>query len=285
MKKAIISFFLAFLSLSSVTLQAACNTGAIVYKHQTGFGISLGGGESKNNYSDSSSINVPLTINGELACYRKKTKFSLKAENSKDSDTGKILITPMKTEFENIPDPSSKQYLIVESNPDKLETKFHLLSFVCSGELPLSIEANSDRYSKILLDSNKASVEVHMVFATGKAAENLNRGRVSDNQETFDYFGKIYKEKTHKELESLPCCGQKVPSILSSTSINSLSGIERAVASSFTTMGARVPNGCSKEFSDSMKDYLLENYEKNDSLKKYKVKKKWFSDDLSFEWQ
>lgn len=45
-----------------------------------------------------------------------------------------------------------------------------------------------------------------------------------------------------------------------------------------------VPNGCSNDFATSMKNYQLENYEANDSLKDYKVKKKWFSDDLVFEW-
>lgn len=82
-----------------------------------------------------------------------------------------------------------------------------------------------------------------------------------------------------------PCCTEyKIPSIFSDTSVSSLSGIQRAIASSFSTMGANVPNGCSNDFAETMKNYQLENYTANESLKDYKIKKKWFSDDLVFEW-
>lgn len=283
MKKKLIIIGLCF---SSSNLNAACNTGAIEYKHETGFGISLGSGGAKTKYNDSTSINVPLTLNGEQACFRKKNKLSLKAVNSKESDTGKIIISPMVAEFENIPNPMVRQYLFVEKNKEKTQTKFHTMSFVCAGELPLSVEAASDSYSKIYVDSNKTEVNVTTVFATGIAAENIsNSRRALSSQGTFDFFAKIYKLKTSKELDSTVCCTQKIPSIISDSSINSLAGIERTIASSFTTLGAKVPNGCSSEFAESMTPYLIENYEMNDSLKDYKVSKKWFSSDLVFEWK
>ncbi|MDD4975960.1 MAG: hypothetical protein PHY93_16505 [Bacteriovorax sp.] len=125
-----------------------------------------------------------------------------------------------------------------------------------------------------------------MVFATGAAADNLSVGRRAlSSQATFDFFAKLYKEKTQRELDVNLSYGQKAPSIISDTSINTMTGIERDIASSFTTMGARIPNGCSKDFSTAMEQYLLENFEQNDSLKDYKVKTKWFSDDLVFEWE
>lgn len=277
---------LSFSLFITAPLHAACNTGAIVYKKQTTYGISIGGGGAKSEWGDSSSINVPLTINGQQACFRKKTKFTLKAENSQNVDEGKITISPMKTEYENIPEPSTRQYLFVEKNAEKISTKFHIMSFICSGEIPLSIEATSDSYAKVLQNSSQVNVSVTTVFATGQAAENLNKAKIKyAASETFSFFSKLYKEKTLKELDAIPCCGQKIPSIISDTSITALSGIERTIASSFTTMGSEVPNGCSKDFMSSMESYLLENFENNDSLKDYKVKKKFFSDDLSFEWK
>ncbi len=277
--------FLGLLFIGFKT-QAACNTGAVEYKHQTGFGISFGSGGVKSNYSEGMSINVPLSVNGEPACFRKKNKFALKAENSAEKDQGKITISPMKLEFENVPESSARQYLFVEKNADRNQVKFHTMSFVCMGEIPLSIEATSDSYSKILLNSKVISTNFSTTFATGAAADNLKTGRMAlSSQGTFDFFAKVYKEKSNKELESNLCCGQKVPSIISDSSINVMAGIERTIASSFTTMGARVPNGCSKDFSTVMNQYLLENFEQNDSLKDYSVKKKWFSDDIQFEWK
>ena len=283
MNKAALS---TFFFLATIDAFAACNTGAIVYKRESGFSLSFGTGSSKTEAGDATSINVPLTINNQQACFRKKSAFTLKAENSKDIDKGTIRISPLNVEFENVPDPSTKQYLFVEKSADRMQTKFHLMSFICTGEIPLSVEAVSDSYSKLISSSNSVNVNFHQVFATGRAADIISQnGMVISSQETFDFFGKVYKDQTQKELDIPPCCGQKVPSILSDLSINALSGVERKIASSFTTLGARVPNGCSKEFSSAMSNYLLDNYEKNDSLKDYKVKKIWFSNDLSFEWK
>ncbi|MGZ3806530.1 MAG: hypothetical protein ACXVCE_00485 [Bacteriovorax sp.] len=284
MKKLFIATIFVLSALE--TIQAACDTDAIIYKHETGMGISFGSGGVKSNYDEGMSVNVPLSINGEAACFRKKSQFSLKAENTKDIDKGKIIIAPMQLDFENVPNPSAKQYLYVEKNEDKTKVKFHTMSFVCTGEIPLSIEATSDSYSKIFKDSQNATISYTTVFATGAAADNLNAGRRAlSSQGTFDFFAKLYKEKTQRELDVNLSYGQKTPSIISDTSINAMAGIERDIVSSFTTMGARVPNGCSKDFSTAMEQYLLENYEQNDSLKDYKIKTKWFSDDLVFSWE
>lgn len=282
------TLFLAFTLLIPLTQAAAkCNTKAVGYYNQTGFGISFGGGSSSAGYYDKNTVNVPLTINGEQACFKKVSEFSMKSEQKKDkSDDTSIVITPMKAEYENIPSPHLKQYLFVEKNPVKRLTKFHVMSFICAGEIPVSLEATSDSVYKIEQQTNSANVEVNRVFATGAAAENLRRHTPSTN-ETFEFFTKLYKDKTNKELSGdVPCCTDyNAPSIISSTSVKALSGVERAIASSFTTMAENVPNGCSNAFADSMKKYQLENYAENDSLKDIKVKKKgWFSNDLLFEW-
>lgn len=281
---------LTLLLLISITsAHAKCNSNAIGYRHETGFGISFGGGSSSAGFYDKNTVNVPLSINGEQACFKKVNAFKMKSEKKKDkAEKNSIVITPMKTEFEKIPNAHQKQYIFVEKNSTDLLTKFHVMSFICAGEIPLSIEATSDSVLKINTQHDQASMKVTHVFATGAAAENLNKANKGKtaNAETFDFFSKIYMEKSQKELAvDQACCSDfKIPSIISDTSIHAFSGVERAIASSFTTMAANVPNGCSNAFAESMKNYQLENYESNDSLKDYKVKKKWFSDDLVFEW-
>ncbi len=279
---------LSFLSLIS-TAHAKCNTENIVIMRESGFGISFGGGSSKASYQDKNTVNVPVTINGQQACFKKVTSFNMKNEKKKEKpEENSIIVTPMKTEFENIPAPHQKQYIFAEKSDNKLLTKFHVMNFVCAGETPLSIEATSDSVLKIMTTSDKVEMTVSTTFATGATAENLNRGRrgVTYSQETFDFFTKMYKEKTVQEMgNDKPCCTEyNVPSILTDTSIRAFSGVERAIASSFTTMNSDVPNGCSNAFAETMKNYQLENYEANESLKDYKVKKKWFSDSLIFEW-
>lgn len=287
MKISILLFATIFI-IPSAFAKTKCLTNAIAIVHETSFGISFGGGKGGLDYGEQSIVNVPLSIDDQPACFVKQNGFKLKSEGKKDKeDKNSITVTPMKTEFENVPNPSQKQYIFVEKNPENgFETKFHIMSFICSDELPLSIEATSDSYSKMILTSNTANVKVSKVFAIGKAAQNLKKARPLSAQETFDFFGKIYHDKTQKELMAdKPCCTEyKIPSIFSDTSVSSLSGIQRAIASSFSTMGANVPNGCSNDFAETMKNYQLENYTANESLKDYKIKKKWFSDDLVFEW-
>ncbi len=279
---------LTFLTFTQAAY-AKCNTGSIVVMRESGFGISFGGGKSSAGSFDKDAVNVPLTINGQQACFKKTSKFKMESEKKNNkAEENSIVITPMKTEFENIPNAHQKQYIFVEKNPVSLLTKFHVMSFVCAGETPLSIEARSDSVVQIASNSDSANVQVTTVFATGAAADNLNRSRkgVSYSKETYDFFTHIYKEKTKSEITSeRPCCTEyNAPSILTDTSIRAFTGVERAIASSFTTMDSDVPNGCSKGFAETMKNYQLENYEMNESLKDYKVKKKWFSDSLVFEW-
>lgn len=289
MKNSIIILAFAILT-TNAHAKSNCMTGAIYMYKETGFGISFGGGKSGASFGETSYINVPLSINGEQACFAKKTAFAMKSESKKNkADKNKITITPMTIDFENVPDAHQKQYVFVEKNKDDMLTTFHVMSFVCAGEIPLSVEATSDSVSKIINLSDEISVKAATIFATGKAAENLHKGKggKTSSQPTFDFFSKIYLDKTHKELvEGMPCCTDyRIPSILTDTSIRSLTNVERAITSSFTTMNSKVPNGCSKDFTETMKNYQLENFADNESLKDYKIKKKgWLSDDLVFEW-
>ena len=292
--KTSILFLVSMLITPAVYGKLKCTTKAIGVVHEKSFGLSIGGGSSGVDYGEQSLVNVPLTIDNRPACFVKRGKFKLKNEAKKGKDEiNSITISPMKTDFENVPAANQKQYIFVEKNNNIMETKFHIMSFVCSGEIPLSIEATSNSYIDILMEPDSANLKVSTVFATGKAAQNLKESMDLGNgslgkspRETFSFFNKIYQDKTQKEIMAdKPCCTDyKIPSMISDTSIKSLAGVERAIASSFTTMGPNVPNGCSKDFSETMNNYQLENYSNNESLKDYKIKKKWFSDDLVFEW-
>jgi hypothetical protein len=285
MKKLIKMHSLLFLTILSSNLHAKCVTDAVIIKHESGFGISFGSGGSKSNYGDSSMVNVPLTINGEQACFKKKSKFEVKTVEKNDFSKGIFTITPLDVEFENVPTPTTRQYIFADRTSHKTQTKFYTMSFICSGEIPLSIEASSDSYIELALKSEMAAVNTTTIIATGIAAKNLeNTNYNSKQKEAFEFFADKYKLDTGKTSDTA-CCGQKVPSILTSTSVQSLTGIERAITSSFTTMSSYVPNGCENQFSDKMKNYLIENYEQNESLKDFKVSKGWFNKNLKFEWK
>lgn len=280
--------FLISALLCSTPIWAKCNTGVIGVYHQTGFGISIGSGGSKMGFYDKDTTNVPLSINNELACYKRTSKFSVKSESKKnEQETNKIIITPLKVEYENIPSPHHREYVFVEQNANPLLRKFHTISFICTGEIPLSVEGKSDHVLKIIAESNKAEVSISHVFATGAAADNIHKNNAKKlvMQESFDFFKNLYNTKTLKEVvTNQECCQDiRVPSILSHTSISALTDVERKIASEFTTLGSEVPNGCSTDFIKTMQPYLLENYEQNESLKDYKIQKKWFSNDLVLE--
>jgi hypothetical protein len=272
------------------TAEAKCNTRAIGVYHESGFSLSFGGGNSGAGYYDKNNVNVPLTINGQQACFRQLSKFQMRSESkgTKPMESS-IAITPMKTEYENIPSPSQKQYIIVEKNADRNLTKFHTMNFVCAGEVPLSIGASSDSVIEIENPSNnRVSARFSTMIATGAAADNLREylANPNSNVETYNYFATIFHSKSTRESDCVACNEQAlhVPSILTANSVRSLSNVERSIASTFTTMNTDVPNGCSKNFAETMKNYLLENYTANETLKDYKIKKKAFSDTLLFQW-
>lgn len=198
-----------------------------------------------------------------------------------------MTISPMKVEFENIPAPHYKQYIFVEKTTDSLQTKIFTMNFICTGEIPLSIESMANSLFNIQ-NSNNVNVESSNVFATGAAAKNLNTHSGKNSSEAFSFFTQMYQNKptvNNASAADLPCCNDiKIPSIISQSSVNALSGMEKAIASQFTTLASNVPNGCSNDFSQKMKAYLLENYGENESLKDFKINKKRISDDLVFEW-
>lgn len=277
--KIIILFSFLLLPLVS---SAKCNTNAIGVIKQSGWGISIGAGGTSAGSYDKDVVNVPLTINGEQACFKKKNSYKIESK-----EKNKMTISPMKVDFENVPAPHYKQYIFVEKAADTIKTKIITMNFICTGEIPLSIESMANSLFNIQ-NSNDINVESSNVFATGAAAKNLSTHSSKNSSEAFSFFTQLYQSKTPANNTSgadFPCCNDiKIPSIISQSSVNALSGMEKAIASQFTTLASNVPNGCSNDFSQKMKAYLLENYSENESLKEFKINKKWISNDLVFEW-
>lgn len=279
MKKINLAIVPAILLLPALSW-ARCNGGAIIMEHKTGFGIT---GASSNS-SDQQSINVPI---GNGGCFKKKTNFALKVEDNGKKSEGKVVISPMSVEFTDVPAAHFKQYLYVERNPDISKVRFHTMAFICSGNIPLSIEAHSDMYAKIKQNSNQgSSFEINTVFATGKAAENLRKQNpVKSSQPTFDVFLSLFRQKTNRDLEDMPQKSRNVPNMIMASTIDSMGEIERQITDGFTTMGSRVINGCSQTFTETMAPYLIENFRSNPSLSTFKVNKKLMSNTITIEWK
>ncbi len=269
----------------SPNIYSKCKNDAIVYKRQSGFGISFSSDGLSSNFNEKESINVPLSINDEAACYIKKSKYQIQLEENNGLDFA-LRITPLKAEFDNVPEPSVKNYIFADKSDDPTQIKFYSMSFICSNEIPISVEAFSESVIdlKIKQSAKDSSVNINTVFATGKAAENLQtKYKDLKAEEAYLWFSKKYAELGEVKNE-VDCCGMKIPSIFSSTSIETMTGIEQKIAKSFTTKASQFPNGCSKDFSEKMKTYLLENYKQNESLKSFQIKTKFFSDDLIFNY-
>ena len=98
--------------------------------HDSGFGVSTSGKGSSSNSNDSLVVNVPLTIDGKEGCFKKNSRFSLEAEDTKKKSEGKVIIRPMSVDFKNVPSPHFKQYLFVERASEISKVKFHTMSFV-----------------------------------------------------------------------------------------------------------------------------------------------------------
>lgn len=109
-----------------------------------------------------------------------------------------LTIKPVKAEFVNVPNPHVKQYLFIEMNPSiPGHSMVHHMSIICSGDIPLSVEAFSDSTEQLKAKS-QTTVNATMVFASGEAAKNLFAGRnhSTANQTTFDFFQSLYKQIT-----------------------------------------------------------------------------------------
>ncbi|MBY0415440.1 MAG: hypothetical protein K2Q18_14810, partial [Bdellovibrionales bacterium] len=221
MKKLILTF--ALLSTTQV-LHAKCNKLGIGYRQESGFSLDFTFGSGGNSldsagYYDKNTVNVPLSINDTMACYKQKSAIGIKSEKKGEGPLeNAVAITPLKVEFENVPNPHQKQYIYIEKGAGPSETRFQMLTFVCSGEIPLSISAVNSTAAEIAKSSEKISMTVRHEFAAGVAAANLTDSFAEKfaSIATYDFFSNLYKTKTVKEISDCPSCNTNsisIPSI------------------------------------------------------------------------
>jgi len=278
------SFFLIFILAPSL-VEAKCNSNSIGVIHQSGFGISFGGGEGSAGSYDKNTVNVPLSIDGKLACFKKKNSYKIESK-----EKNKMIISPMEVDFENVPDPHFKQYIFMKKMTPLENSQVFIMNFVCSGENPLSTETISNSLFNIQ-KVNEMEMSTSSTFSSGVSAKILEGKKISEYQpnEAFQLFSQIYDDKK-KSLETAPietnheCLEINIPTLVSTQTTEAIEEVNKGISAEFTTKNAKGLNGCSKDFSSVMKSYLLENYNENESFKDFKIKKKWFSSDLVFEW-
>lgn len=261
-----------------------CDTTQMGYVRQTSVGIGWSSSGSNSQMSSSQSVNMPILINGEPACYRQSSALAVKTEKIKERESIEYEITPFKAEFENVPEPKIYQYLNVEHSENEAESKVYLISYMCSGETPIGAEAFSDSLLKLAY-SKGAEVKTQMFFATGAAAANLGvSNQKKAKAKVFDKFLEIYESRSSESLINTNRDNIYIPSLITSTEIGSTTSVERKLYLSFFSRTNSSLNGCSKRFLNVMNDYLLENVVKNQPFNNITLKKKKFSEKLMMKW-
>ncbi len=239
----------------SLSVQASCQNDQIGYVRESGFSLSIGGKGSQSSYNEKKTVNMPVFIQGRPACYKQKGEMALEFKSNKKNESVKLEISPLQVEFENVPDARVLQYLDVEGRSAS-ELKIHLLTFICSGEIPLGQESYSDTLNGIRFTRNSVNVSTQSVFATGAAARNLQR--VPKRNPTIEHFSRLY---SLRNPERLPLMENRanvfIPTLIASNSIASTSPVERRIYSDFVSRGLGNLNGCSEDFRITMESSLI----------------------------
>lgn len=252
--KKLILFSLLFASTTQVW--ASCQSDAIVYRRDTSFSISLGGKKSGSQFSTQSTMNLPVFIDGRPACFKKTDAVSFEVQKSKKQNSIKFLMTPVIAEFENVPNGRVVQYFDFQHHGG-YSSEVHVLTYICSGEIPLSKESYSDTILGLSMNSQGQTMRSSNVFATGAAARNLQQHRPVSNK-TERHFSRLFALNNHGvSVESAPG-NIFIPTVISDLSIQGSGAVDRRLYSTFDSQHRSSFNGCSEEFKQLMSPYLLD---------------------------
>lgn len=222
-------------------------------------------------YKQKRIMNIPVNSADNSGCIYKEGTLSLALVTVlKDEKIveGKVVISPINADFENIKDPSVKQYIYVAKDNAALENApaytvptVHLLSYICSGEKPMLVDSISQK----LQSYRVKQFSEHSLVATGLAAKLLAQriARVMQDQ-TFLTFSELYVKTTGQAPALADVATQSVPSVYTRQSFEAGNVRLRSATSS---VAGSVLNGCSKEFENAMAKYKLENYLENESVR------------------
>lgn len=261
-----LSLFLLFNSFNSM---ANCNKNAIIWENKTNFTNKINEKRLKILLQEKQSLNFPIAIENKMGCLNKTSSLKIAAVKllkEKNQFNKKIIISPMSAEFENIENPSIKQYIILTKNNQSLLAKFYAMSFICSGETPLLNEVSmTDFYF------NKSNeFQSNMIFATGIAVNLLsNKIEATAQNSVYSIFKNLYEQKSNEILSPIKNLVIKnTTNFLTSTSISSDT---ISFKNSTFNGNENAPNGCSKQFENVMSQYKIENLSLNETIKGLKV--------------
>lgn len=272
------------LALITTSVWSKCEVDQIRYSRSTSWGLNLG--EESSEFGQKVTVNIPLVIDGEPACYHQKNGINVRAE---EIDEGKRIdyeITPLEASFENVPSPAVFQYLMVEYDQEMRASRVQIMSFLCSGERPIGADAFSDSLVALSEKTDEASTGVNIFIATGQAAENISVSQAKKARvKVYDKFLEIFESRS-EELATIEEDQSNIyiPNILAGISIEELTSVDRKLYSNFFTRTNSSINGCSKNFREKMQDLLLENVAKNHPFKGIVLKKKRFSSKYRMRW-
>lgn len=264
-----IQFIIALIISSFIISSSAwskCLEQTAINNHVNAFAI---------NFGSSNTINIPLKIDGQQACYHQKSALGFKAEILSDETSVDYEITPLVAEFENIPTPQTYQYIDIDYKNDKV-SKVRIMNFLCSGEIPIG----SDALSAVLNEEKDDSVSI--VISTGQIADNLqvSQERKAKAKVYFQFLN-TFEERSGVSVDAIRNSNIYIPTIIAE---NAVTPSEYKLYSNFLNRTNSTLNGCSEAFRAKMQDFLIENVIKNQPFRSVDIRKKLFMNRYKMKW-
>ncbi|WP_408097287.1 hypothetical protein ACJVC5_19845 [Peredibacter sp. HCB2-198] len=225
--------------------------------------------------SDLGTINIPLKINGQQACYHQNSALFVKGVGV-DETSAEFEISPLAAEFENVPEPETYQYLNIEYSEDGLASKINIVSFLCSGENPIGADAFSGSL-KTLLELNDEENTGPVSIANGQAADNLTVNQEKKiKAKVYFHFVKLFESRNPGvSIEDMKDSNIFVPNVMA---------LNKLYSTFFGRTNSSL-NGCSSAFREKMQDLLIENIISTQSFKDIEIRKKLFSSKFRMKWK
>lgn len=248
-----------FLILFSITAAFACRNDQISIVRRTGISINSNGNHSGGV---TQKVNIPVQYEGQWGCWEQEGGLTFDVKNKKRSMT---VIIP-KSEFEKLPGRSVSYASLRKDDSGTIE--MDIATFVCLGSTVVSSETFSGSIFQAMMLQN-LDAQVSTTFATGIAADNLNRYReelARQNGRMTEMPGGLqeYFEKNfHGQWSKLEKYDVMIPSVYLGTSMQSpLSHLTSSYNTRVLTKSA-----CSPEFEAVMAPLRFENLKKPDGMK------------------
>ncbi len=213
-------------------------------------------------------IELPFDFLDHSNSYKIRSQLGITAR-SLDQHHGSVEISTLDVEFNNLFDPSVQQYLNVLYDQDSRPTHIQIVSFICSGQLPISADALSIKLHQT--DESPSLENDDLFIATGQPGEDIQLNQTKkNNSKIYDHFLNLVEERaTEMKLSSFE------PEIfIPHTLLGSLEKDERKILSSFLNSTSSSVNGCTYEFGILMSPNKLEIQDSKKMFKGIEISKK-----------